>query len=120
MRYAAALGRGGLRGANIKAAVELRRIAGHHFSAETLRKLHAERRLSRSRGANDGHERQERVGFAHRKKRCRARTKRKMSTKSARRRLPKTCWRGTFTFAGNKTRGECCRDRCSAARYKAP
>src|SRR5437660_12859106 len=120
MRYAAALGRGGFCSTNVKAAIELRRIASHHFSAEPFRKLDAERRLYISRRNCDGHEGQERFAFAHRKRRCRARTKRKMSTNSARRRLPKTCWRGTFTFAGNKTREGCCRDRCSAARYKAP
>src|ERR1700687_897381 len=111
----AAFGWSGLCGANIKAAIELRRIAGHNFPAELLRELHAERRLSRCRRTNDGHERQERFIFAHRKRRCRARTKRKMSTKSARRRLPRTCWRGSFTgkrlrsanYTGNKTAARC-------------
>src|ERR1700687_1052902 len=112
---AAAFGWSGLCGANIKAAIELRRIAGHNFPAELLRELHAERRLSRCRRTNDGQERQERFVFTHRKRRCRARTKRKISTKSARRRLPRTCWRGSFTgkrlrlanYIGNKTAARC-------------
>src|SRR5438132_13462068 len=116
----AALGFSGLSVGYNKSAIELRPIEGHHFPAEPLGELHAEQRLPRSRRTDDGHERQERFLFAHRKRRCRARTKRKMSTNRARRRLPKTFWRGTFTFAGNKTRGECCRDRCSVAQYKAP
>ncbi len=120
MRNAAALRGAGFCGANIKAAIELRRIAGHHFSAKLLRESYAERRLSRSRRANDGNEWQELLVFVHRKRRCRARTKRNISTKSARRRLPKTCWRGIFTFAGNTTLWECCRDRCNAVRYTGP
>src|SRR5467141_2139608 len=96
MRNAAAFGVAGLRGANIKAAIELRGIAGDHFPAELLRESHTERRLSRGRRANESNERHERFVFTHRKRRCRARTKRKMSTKSARRRLPRTCWRGSF------------------------
>src|SRR6266851_3590919 len=94
MRNATAFVEAGLCRANIKAAIELRRIARHHFSAEPLREAHTERRLSRCRRTNNGNERQELFISAHRKRRCRARTKRKMSTKSARRRLPKTCWRG--------------------------
>src|SRR6266436_3241025 len=91
VRNAAAFGEAGLGRANIKAAIELRRIARHNFPAEPLREAHAERRLSRCRRTNNGNERQELFIFAHRKRRCRARTKRKMSTKSARRRLPRIC-----------------------------
>src|SRR5713101_6388379 len=96
MWNAAAFGEAGLCGANIKAAIELRRIASQHFPAEPLRELQTERRLSGCRRTNDGNERQERFVFFHRKRRCRTRTKRKMSTKSARRILPRTCWRGSF------------------------
>src|SRR5712671_6529213 len=89
VRNAAAFGEAGLGRANIKAAIELRRIARYNFPAEPLRECHAERRLSRSRRTNNGNERQGLFVFAHRKRRCRARTRRKMSTKSARRRLPR-------------------------------
>src|SRR5882762_11529310 len=123
MRNTAAFGGTGFCGANIKAAIELRRIADHNFPAEPLRELHAERRLSRSRGANNNNERQERFVFTHRKRRCRARTKRKISTKSARRRRPRTCWRGSFTdkrlrsanYTGNKTAARCMVRRRPAA-----
>ena len=69
VRNAAPFGRSGFCGANIKTAIELRRIAGHNFPAELLRDLHAERRLSRCRRTNDGHERQEHFIFAHRTRR---------------------------------------------------
>jgi hypothetical protein len=41
MRYSAAFRGAGLGGANIKATLELCRIAGHHFTAELLRELYA-------------------------------------------------------------------------------
>src|SRR5258708_914614 len=115
MRNAAAFGGARFCSANIKTAIELRRIAGYNFSAESLSKLHAERRLSRCRRTNNNNERQKRFDFTHRKRRCRARTKRKMSIKSARRRLPRTCWRESFTdtrlrsanYTGNKTAARC-------------
>src|ERR1700674_3350142 len=115
MRDATSIGGAWFCSANIKAAIKLRRIASHDFSAEPLRELYTECRLSRRRRTNDGNERQERFVFTHRKKRCRARTKRKMSTKSARRRLPRTCWRGSFTgkqlqsanCIGNRTATRC-------------
>src|SRR5437016_7056952 len=115
MRNATAFGGRGFCSANIKPAIELRRIAGHNFSAEPLRDSHAERRLSRCRSTNNNNERQKRFVFAHRKRRCRARTKRKMSMKSARRRLPRPGWRVSFTdkrlrsadYTGNKTAARC-------------
>src|SRR5439155_27184820 len=115
MRDAAAFGRSGFCSANIKPAIELRRIAGQNFPAEPLRESHPERRLSRCRRTNNNNERQKRFVFAHRKRRGRARTKRKMSMKSARRRMPRTCWRVSFTdkrlrsanYTGNKTSSRC-------------
>src|ERR1700674_3590815 len=115
MRNAAAFGGAEFCGAYIKAAIELRRIARYHSPAEPLREIDTERRLSRCRRANNNNERQKRFVFAHRTRRCRARTKRKMSTKSARRRLPRTCWRLSFTdkrlrsanYTRNKTAARC-------------
>src|SRR6267143_5292944 len=49
MRNAAAFGQAGFSSANVKAAIELRRIAGDNFPGEPLRELHAERRFSRCR-----------------------------------------------------------------------
>src|SRR5260370_15374944 len=66
MRNATAFGEAGLCRANIKAAIELRRIARYNLPAEPLRECHAQRRLSRSRRTNNGTERQELFVFAHR------------------------------------------------------
>ena len=115
MRNAVAFRGGGFCGANIKPAIELRRIAGHNFAAEPLRESRTERRLSRCRRTNNNNQGQKRFLFAHRKRRCRARTKRKMSMKSTRRRLPRTCWRLSFTdmrlrsanYTGNKIAARC-------------
>src|SRR5260370_36859697 len=99
VRNAAAFGGARLCGANIKTTIELRRITGYNFPAESLRKLHAERRLSRCRTTNNNNERQKRFDVTHRKRRCRARTESKISTRSGRSRLPRTTWRGCFTGA---------------------
>src|SRR5260370_20836960 len=115
MRNAAAFEGARFCGANIKTTIELRRITGYNFPAESLSKLHAERRLSRCRRTNNNDERQKRFDFTHRKRRCRARTKIKISMKNARRRLPRTCWRVSFTdkqlrsanYTGNKTAARC-------------
>src|SRR5260370_15427465 len=92
MRNAAAFGGARFCSANIKATIELRRIADHNFPAEPLREFNAEPPLSRTRRANNNNERQQRSVFTPRKRRRRARARRKISTKRARSRLPATSW----------------------------
>ena len=116
MRNAAAFGCVGFCRTYVKPAIELRGIAGHHFPAEPLGQPYAERGLARCRWTNDGHERQKGVFSAHRTRRCRARTRMKMSTKRARRRLPRTCWRVSFT--DKPLRSANCTGNKTAARYR--
>src|SRR6266404_281532 len=100
MRNAATLGGAGFGCSNIESAVKLRRIAGHYFPAQLLSEPHTQRGLAGSRRANDGHKRQKRLRIAHRKKMCRARKTKTASTTRARSRLPRTCWRDSFTLPG--------------------
>ncbi len=57
MWNAAPFGIGGLCGADVKAAIQLRRIACHNFPAKAFRELHSERRLPRCRRTDNGNER---------------------------------------------------------------
>src|SRR3989449_457626 len=100
MRDPAALGSAGLGSPNIESAIKLRRIAGHHFSAQPLGEPDTQRGLAGSRRANDGNKRQKSFRIAHRKKMWRARKTKTTSTTRARSRLPRTCWRETFTLPG--------------------
>src|ERR1700719_397062 len=84
-------------GADVEAAIELRGIARDYFAAEPPGQPNAQRRFTRSRGTYDGNEWPIRFVWSHRKRRWRARTKIKISTNSARRRLPRICWRASFT-----------------------
>src|ERR1700730_12913039 len=89
----AALSRTRLGRADVEPAIELRGIARDHFAVELFGEPNAQRRFSRSRGTDDGNEWRMLIFQAHRKRRWRARTNRKMSTNSARRMLPKICCR---------------------------
>src|SRR6267142_3400139 len=100
MRNAATLGCAGFGCPNIEFAIKLRRIAGHHFPAQLLSKPHTQRGLAGSRRANDGNKGQKHFRIAHRKKMWRARKTKTTSTTRARSRLPRTCWRETFTLPG--------------------
>src|SRR5260370_1422066 len=63
MRNAAAFEQSWLCRPNIKAAIELGRIASHSFPAQPLSEHHAKRPLSRCRRTNNGNGPQERVIF---------------------------------------------------------
>src|SRR5262249_61645622 len=102
MRHTAALCNTRLGGADVKSAIQLRGIASDNFTAKALCQPDPQRGFARCRRSNDGNEKWLRVLQIHRNKRCRARTKIKMRTKSARRRLPTTWLR--WSFIGKRLR----------------
>src|SRR4029077_17034419 len=84
-------------GTDVETFVKLRRVASHYFSVKPLGEPHSKCRLARSRRPYYGHKRQKRLVLIHGNRRWRARTNRKISTNKKRRRLPRTCWRASFT-----------------------